>query len=356
MDEAPEFGVHFSGQVATDLTTEDFAELAGSAAELGFDQVWLNDNPGYRNVLVALTAMGIRAPIDVGTSVLVPYLRNPIELAGTIATLAEVVEENILTVGLGRGSPKLAGDLLESPRPYRMLREYTGFLRRMLDGETVRLGEYELLTSYFNLQPDGRVHLEFPPRSSVRFLLGGHGPTAMEVAGKFMDGTILAHTVPLLRSGALEDVLSGADAAAANARRETDPKHVAAVSVSIADDRSAARRFPRAWIAQTLTGTVRQLLSDEDLAGLGIDLEALGRLQAARDEGGNIQEIASLVTEDMIDATFVAGTPEECVPVLDEMIPRLTSAGVDQVTFLHLGPSYEAAMQVLATDVVHPIE
>jgi len=67
-------------------------ELAELARRNNFDQVWVNDNLGYRNVFVILTAIASRVPIKLGTAILVPYFRNPVDTADAFAALSELVD------------------------------------------------------------------------------------------------------------------------------------------------------------------------------------------------------------------------------------------------------------------------
>src|SRR5262245_64511906 len=90
----------YSGELSLQLTTHSanhytvpqWVKLAELARENNFDQVWVNDNPGYRNVFVILTAIASRVPIKLRTAILVSYFRNPVDTADAFANRSELVD------------------------------------------------------------------------------------------------------------------------------------------------------------------------------------------------------------------------------------------------------------------------
>jgi hypothetical protein len=80
-----EVGLQFTTHIANHYTVPQWIELAQLAHKNNFDQVWVNDNLGYRNVFVILTAIASRVPIKLGTAILVPYFRNPVDAADAFA-------------------------------------------------------------------------------------------------------------------------------------------------------------------------------------------------------------------------------------------------------------------------------
>ena len=351
-----EFGAQFTIHIADQYTVPEIADLAERARKGGMNQVWVNDNLGYRNVFVTLAAIASRTPVKVGTAIAVPYYRNPIDVAGTLAALSELTDGRELSIGLGRGSLSQTGKQVETPKPYRMLRETAQCLRTLLDGEEITFGDYPLLTSYFNLQPGTTLGMSVTPSSPVRFYVGGHGPTALTVGGKFMDGVVLGgYFIPLARSGMLEERLATADEAAREAGRERPPRRVAELNLSIAEDRDLARAFPKPYVTHMLVGMRRMGFSDASFTDLGIDPDRVDDIEAAFEEGATIHEAANLVSDAMVDATFVAGTPEECLDQLEELTATAARHDIDQLVFAKLGPDYELAIDRLAEDVIPAI-
>ena len=89
-----ELGLQFTTHIANQYTVPQWIELAELARRNNFDQGCVNDNLGYRNVFVILTAIASRVPIKLGTAILVPYFRNPVDAADAFAALSELVDGN----------------------------------------------------------------------------------------------------------------------------------------------------------------------------------------------------------------------------------------------------------------------
>jgi alkanesulfonate monooxygenase SsuD/methylene tetrahydromethanopterin reductase-like flavin-dependent oxidoreductase (luciferase family) len=87
-------------------------EVAERAEALGYDSVWVGDSIVAKPRLDALTALAYLAArtsrVGLGTSVLLPTLREPVQLAYTTACL-DLVSGGRLTLGMGMGAADPAG-------------------------------------------------------------------------------------------------------------------------------------------------------------------------------------------------------------------------------------------------------
>ncbi|MCH7569271.1 MAG: LLM class flavin-dependent oxidoreductase, partial [Deltaproteobacteria bacterium] len=83
-----EFGLQFVLQAASHYSTPQLIELAGLGAQKGFHQVWLSDALRYRGMLSVAAAIAARVPIKIGTAILVPYFRNPIDVADAVLAIS----------------------------------------------------------------------------------------------------------------------------------------------------------------------------------------------------------------------------------------------------------------------------
>ena len=87
-------------------------EVAERAEALGYDSVWVGDSIVAKPRLEALTALAYVAArtsrVGLGTSVLLPTLREPVQLAYTLACL-DLVSGGRLTLGIGMGASDPAG-------------------------------------------------------------------------------------------------------------------------------------------------------------------------------------------------------------------------------------------------------
>ena len=139
-----------------------------------------------------LTAIAAQVPIPLGTAVTVPYFRNPVDLADTLATLSELSEGRELSVGISRGDLAIVGHQLEMQRPIATVRETVEMVGALLRGERVRFGDYPQLCAYYHLLPETTIALAFRPAAPVRFYSGSNGPRLMAIAGRLMDGVLFS--------------------------------------------------------------------------------------------------------------------------------------------------------------------
>jgi alkanesulfonate monooxygenase SsuD/methylene tetrahydromethanopterin reductase-like flavin-dependent oxidoreductase (luciferase family) len=104
-----ELGLQFTTHIAHHYSVPELVEKAALAHSCGFDQVWVNDNLNHRNIFVVLAAMAAQVPIKLGTAILVPYFRNPVDLAGSIPSISELTDGREFSVGIARGAVAIAG-------------------------------------------------------------------------------------------------------------------------------------------------------------------------------------------------------------------------------------------------------
>ena len=185
-----EFALKFALQSASQHRLPDLVRLAQRAHGEGFKQVWVNDNLGQRNVLVVLTAIAARVPIKLGTSILVPYFRNPVDVAGSLAALSELTDGRELSVGIARGEAAIAGRQIAMLKPLAMVRETTLTLRALLGGETVSFRDFPVCAAYHHIHQEQEFRLAFAPAAPIRFYCGGNAPKILKIAGEIMDGAL----------------------------------------------------------------------------------------------------------------------------------------------------------------------
>jgi alkanesulfonate monooxygenase SsuD/methylene tetrahydromethanopterin reductase-like flavin-dependent oxidoreductase (luciferase family) len=168
-----ELGLQFTTHIANHYTVPQWIELAELAHKNNFDQVWVNDNLGYRNVFVILTAIASRVPIKLGTAILVPYFRNPVDTADAFAALSELVDGREISVGIARGDYAQAGNQINLVKPISMVKETVHCMKRLFEGKTVGYRDYPVLSSFYQLKKDSSIHLRFSPKAPIRFYSGG---------------------------------------------------------------------------------------------------------------------------------------------------------------------------------------
>lgn len=345
-----EFGLQFTLHIANHYSVPELVRLADLARQEGFRQVWVNDNLGYRSVFTVLTAMASRVPVKLGTAILVPYFRNPVDVAGTLATLSELTEGREFSVGIARGAKAPAGQQVYMPKPIAMVRETTLFLQSLLRGETVAAKEYPVVAGYHQLREDAQYRLAFPPRSPIRFYSGGNGPKIHAIAGHIMDGVLVGGAfIPLMRLGRLAPLMDIAYNAASAADPGKRLKNVCEINVSISKDRARAKRFPKPYVVQII---LEWGFTEDEYRSLGITPEKVRAVRAACGQGATIEEAAEMISDDEVGSCFVAGDAEECREQLVPLFEEATRLGFKQISLAKLGPDYEDAIRLLSRDIV----
>ncbi len=345
--------LQFVTHLANHTTVNRFVELAALACERGFQRIWLNDNARYRSQVVVLSAIAARVPIGVGTAVLVPYFHHPIEVVDSLASLSELSDGREVGFGLARGSTTQTPQHVIMRRPLALVRELAVFVSRALAGESVAYGDFPVLCEHFHFNPDGRFQLAFTPKSPVTLYSGGNGPRSLRMGGQVMDGLISSGTfIPMLRAGRLKGMLATAEAGA----REVDPhkrlRKMVELNVSVSRDRAAAMEFPKRQVAHSIPQWESLGFTPDEYARLGVERRTVLELKDAFAQGATIEEAAALVTEPMVLAYYVAGTPSEAAEQVVELARQAQDLGYDEIAFAKLGPDYEEAIEVLAESVM----
>src|SRR5215467_11705534 len=187
-------------------SAEHIAEVARAAERLGFDSLWASDHvlipehvesyypyrangrwdypsdSKWMDPLLSLAWAAAAAPgLQIGTSVLVAPLRNPVLLAKQVATL-DFLSGGRVILGLGAGWMKEEADVVNTLFDDRgsRLHEMIDLMRHLWTGESANFrGRYWTVTN-------ARMH-PTPVRRRVPIALGGHSPAAIRRAAHVAD-------------------------------------------------------------------------------------------------------------------------------------------------------------------------
>jgi alkanesulfonate monooxygenase SsuD/methylene tetrahydromethanopterin reductase-like flavin-dependent oxidoreductase (luciferase family) len=271
----------------------DTRTLAVRCEDLGYDACWTGELWG-RDAFVTLTAVADAVSrIDLGTAIVNVFSRSAATLAAAAATLTEIAPAGV-RLGIGPSTPKAIEDLhgRAYDRPVRRLHETAELIAAFTAGE----GRVEY---------DGRTVsvADFPALDAdVPVYTAALGPAARRATGRVADGW-LPHNIPFPElSTAFETVAE----TAREAGRDPDGITVAPyVPAAVADDPDEARDAIRGHLAYYVgsgEGYRRAVASAfPDEAARIAEAWGEGERGAARDA----------VTEEMVDALGVAGTPDE---------------------------------------------
>jgi probable F420-dependent oxidoreductase len=202
-------------------TPENIVDVARLAERLGYHSIWVTDHvilphrvdssypyrvnrrwdyppeTNWLDPLLALSWAGTVAPsLQLGTSVLVAPLRNPILLAKQLSSL-DYLSGGRMNLGLGSGWMEEEFDLIGAPYADRGRRlvEMIRLMRELWSGETVDFhGTYWTVT--------GAKMYPRPTRGTIPIALGGHTDAAIRRVAEIGDAWQPTQiTVEQLRAG-----------------------------------------------------------------------------------------------------------------------------------------------------------
>jgi len=165
-------------------------QLAERAESLGFDSIWIGDSLIDRprhEPLVMLAGVAARTKrVSLGTGVLLPALRNPVQLAHQAATLDQISEGRlILGIGISPDLPGIHAEFAAVGVPFekrvgRVL-ECMRLCRALWTGEAISWdGRWQLKNAMIGPVPHRKGG---PP-----IWMGGNTRGAMERAARYFDG------------------------------------------------------------------------------------------------------------------------------------------------------------------------
>lgn len=289
------------------IAAENILPFAQRAEALGFDEVWVVEDLGYRGgIAQAAAVLATTERIRVGIGILPVAARNAGFAAMELNTLAEMFPGR-LDAGLGHGMPVWMKQVNAWPKsPLTLLREHTSALATILKGERASSeGMYVQLHD---------VVLESPAPQRPELFAGVRGPKSLAIAGEVFDGTILAEPAPPEYIGAALDQVG----------RVPGHKMVAYNFASIDADESkahaAARRMVGGFGSDTIAPHVTPMPFAEELAIL--------RLDCADDD-----EFAQRMPLDWITRLTISGTPDYARGRVQDMY----QAGATSVVFIPIG-------------------
>lgn len=348
-----EIALKFAVQSAGQYTVPDLVRLAQLAHAEGFKQVWVNDNLCQRNIFVVLTAIAMQVPIKLGTSIIVPYFRNPADIAGSLAALSELTAGREVSVGIARGDLAHAGQQIDMKKPVAMVRETTLALKALLAGETIRFRDYPAPAAYHHISPEQEFRLAFSPAAPLRFYCGGNGPRILKIAGEIMDGALIGnHYIPLARSGHLDSLMAIARASAVIKQPGKTLFDICELDISISRDRQRALQFAKPYVAGIILDLKRMGFSDDDFQSLGIARGIVQSLKEACAGGATIRAVSTLIPDIAVTSCFVAGGPQECRDQVAALIDYAERHQFGQIAFAKLGPNYDEAIELLRHQVL----
>ncbi|WP_263732040.1 LLM class flavin-dependent oxidoreductase [Cellulomonas sp. SG140] len=303
-----------------DLPAADVIPFARRADELGFDELWVVEDLGFRGgVAQAGAVLAATERIHVGIGILPAGARNAAFAAMEAATLAQLFPGRV-TIGIGHGMAAWMRAVGAWPSsPLTLLAEHVGAVRALLRGEQV--------TSAADARSVHLTDIALEPVAVPAVvpdvLLGVRGPRSLAVSGRVADGTILAEpSTPEYVRTALAQI-------AAPGRHRLVTYNVAAVD----DDAAAALAAVRPSL---------QWVGEPEAAPHVAPLPFAEELAALRAASADAAEFVERLLAEWVRQLALAGTP-------DEVRARLTALAEAGATSAVLVPVGDDPLQVLTS-------
>jgi alkanesulfonate monooxygenase SsuD/methylene tetrahydromethanopterin reductase-like flavin-dependent oxidoreductase (luciferase family) len=331
-----------------------FAKKAVS--QYAFDKVWVPDHLTYENVFVILAAIVSHTNAHVGTSVIHPFSRTPVDLASSFAALSHLAGDRGITVGIGAGSP--SSNMIRKRNRVGMAREMIYFLREMFAGRKTILGEFPVLTEFFRLDPAAEAFLRLPPENPPEIYVAAAGNKMLELAWDAADGLIISNLsfpTALVRQGALDLAMSKLEHSR-RARSNSAFTKVLHLHVSVSRDGTAAKRCAKRMGAGAL---IQGHLLKQRLLKLPVPPSTATAVFEAHGHGQPVDDMIDLISDDLLAqvGTVIAGTPAECIAGIDEMLRAAKPHHFDIIDIASpLGPEWNEAIDLICQEIIPELE
>ncbi|GAA0581236.1 LLM class flavin-dependent oxidoreductase [Paractinoplanes ferrugineus] len=355
---------HVGVMLPRDLPAAQVLTYARRAEELGFDELWVVEDLGFRGgVAQAGAVLAATSRIVVGIGILPAGARNAAFAAMELATLAQLFPDRLIA-GLGHGMPdwmRSAGAWPASP--LTLLREYATALRTLLRGEPgPPAGRYVDVAG---------VRIGEIPATPPPVVLGVRGPKSIALAGEVADGLLLAEpaTPPYIAdsrrrltpaavpagaavagagsamagpagsamAGPAGAAMAGPNGAAAGsgAGAAERPLVITYDAAVVADDGRAARDLARPGLAW---------IGEPDWAPHLAPLPFAADLARHREAAAGPTEFAATMPDEWVGELALAGTPDE----VRARIAARHAAGATSVVLIPAEPDPLTALTALA--------
>lgn len=302
------------------------------AEDNGFDNVWITDHYNNRDVYTTLAVLALNTNrIKLGTGVTNPYTRNVAITAQSIGAINELSGGRAI-LGIGPGDKATFDAMgIEWEQPMTTVRETISALREFFAGKKVSLQGKSISIS--------GAKLAFKT-GNIPIYLGAQGPRMLELAGKIADGVLINASHPKDFEFAIKKITAGAKAEGRDAK-SIDVGAYTCFSIDKKEEK--AKNEAKIVVAFIVAGSPDMVLERHD-----IDVNAKKTISDAIAKG-DFAGLNKLVTDDMINAFSVCGTPEDCNAKIEE----LKKIGVTQVVVgSPIGPNKEKAIKLIGKEII----
>ena len=318
-------GMHVPG-----MSWREIREAAVLAEELGYSCITMGESWGEDALTSLAQLAAVTARIRIGTSIVPVFARSPANLAMSALNMDRMTQGRFF-LGLGTSGRLVIEDFHGEKfgKPLTRMREYIDIIRKAARGERLdHDGEF------FHTK---RLQLRFPPfRASLPIYIAALSPPSLRLTGELADGWLPIFLAPSRMTAAVSELKAGAEA---GGRTLADIAISPQVSIYVTDDMKAARDRERPHIAFYIGGM--GVFYHEYMRRIGFGAEA-DRVRAAF-QARERDRAAQLVTDEMVDAVTILGTPGQC----RDQMQRFFEAGAQEVRLVFNEPNKDAYLKAL---------
>lgn len=310
---------------------ERVLETCRLAEELGYGAITTGEAWGADAFTTLAQVAMVTSRIRLGTSIVPVYGRTPANIAMASLSLDRMSRGRFF-LGLGTSGQKVVQDLHGErfEKPVARMREYIDILRKAFSGDYLDHDGEVFHTSRFRLSIK-------PYRERLPIYLATLGPASVRMTGELADGWLPIYYAPSRIAPLIEDLRTGAEGAG---RSLTDIKRSPQVCIYVTNDRRDAYDRERAHIALYIGGM--GVFYHQYMHRIGFGAEA-DRVRQAYRSFSNRASAAALVTDEMVDAMTIIGSPTEC----RDQIQAYLDSGVDEVRLMFNEPDPETYIHSL---------
>lgn len=351
-----ELGLHLPLHIFKEYTLPQLLDVVGyaekSLRKFNFAQIWTADDLEYRHFLVGASAIAARFPVRIGTAVIIPYLRNPIDAVAGLATLSELTAGKELSIGVGAGERSLLGQQVEQVKQISVVREFLKCCRLLLAGEQVNRDEIPTLSSYFHLKAPS-FRLRFNPKSDFRLYYGCSqvpGFKTLGVVGALCDGIFVSNALKDFQT--MEQIIQVTEESHNKTEnksgREGGLRKILMINASVSRDEKAARAHAKRFVSHSMCAQ-----KDENLIRRGIDPAKLQGARTAYSRNEGVEVAGSLIPEEIVDKVIIAGTPKQCIERIAGLLRFAEKHDFDQVCMaVPLGPTPREVIDAWSQEIL----
>jgi F420-dependent oxidoreductase-like protein len=318
-------GMHVPG-----MSWREIREAAVLAEELGYSCVTMGESWGEDALTSLAQIAGATSRIRVGTSILPVFARSPANIAMAALNMDRMSEGRFF-LGLGTSGRLVIEDFHgeKFAKPLTRMREYIDIIRKAARAERL---DHD--GTFFHTK---RFQLRFTPyRPDLPIYIAALSPPSLRLTGELADGWLPIFLAPSRMGPAIADVKAGAEAAG----RSLDTIRIAPqVSIYVTDDPRAARDRERQHIAFYIGGMGVFYHQYMHRIGFGADADRVREAFQNRER----DRAANLVTDEMVDAVTIVGTPTQC----RDQMQQYFDAGVHEIRLVFNEPNKDAYLKAL---------